>query len=507
MSVEMNSSSHIPRLALITFWSILLLSAPLACRRHDNGAKPAGTSGRSVRQRTEEQPSDADPQADWVGMPETEKGPLPTETELFRAPKEEVVRWAAMCPKKKSLAVITGRGEKFRVSLNGSQVPGEWDGVHDIWFSSDGSSLAFDARIGDQECVIRDGQRVGELYDEVRHLQFLPDGDSVLFVAKEEDKEFLVREGEHIYGVYSAVSRPRFAGGDSVIIFSAMSDNKERIVANGRPLTDGYRHVAVQHVSSDGQSLVYTATLPSGNVVLMRDGKRVSQEFWSILYGESASGHTSYFVGITDPSKQERVTVKIRRGTERTVRQYREVTWPTISPDGRSVAYGATHGGKWFIVRDGAILGRGFDDVEPGLVFSPDASSFAVRVTINDHEFMTKNGKVLGPPCWSIIGPKWSAEGDALVWSARQDDGWVVMLDGNQAGPKYPALPMIVFGPQAGDLAVAVRDPQTGKRVLFQNGKRIATYDNAWHEQDDAGRLAFFLAARGNVLYRVDLNW
>jgi hypothetical protein len=88
--------------------------------------------------------------------------------------------------------------------------------------------------------------------------------------------------------------------------------------------------------------------------------------------------------GITFSPDSRRLAYAPQRGRQRLVvvdgREYEPyedigLTSPVFSPDSRHVAYTALRGGRWFVLRDSAIVGGPYEGFSPGgIVFSPDSA-------------------------------------------------------------------------------------------------------------------------------------
>jgi len=166
-----------------------------------------------------------------------------------------------------------------------------------------------------------------------------------------------------------------------------------------------------------------------------------------------------------------------------------KVSAPIFSQDSRHITYIASTKRKCWINRDGKP-GMAFSDIiEASLTFSSSSDHLAYVARDEDKYVMVLDGR-LGPR-YDLIGPPvFSPDGAHLAYAARQGKRWLVVNDG-KPGPLLDYAWGPVFSTDGLRLAYIAR---TGRKAsVMVNGKPGKQYDDVWNYQfsPNGKRLAY----------------
>lgn len=198
----------------------------------------------------------------------------------------------------------------------------EYDEVRSPVFSADGKRMAYFGRKGKQIYLIADGKKspayewAKDDYWHMDSVTFSPDGKSLAYVKQKGDRQALVvndKEGAE----YSLVHAPVFSADGSTFAYS--------VEKGGKPMPGGFFDGATSHL-----------------VV----GERVSEAFPHVFSPMlSRDGKTVVFTGSSEDLSENFIVVNGKKGPN-----YGMNLFPTISPDGKVVAYKAEKRPKRLVV-------------------------------------------------------------------------------------------------------------------------------------------------------------
>jgi TolB protein len=144
---------------------------------------------------------------------------------------------------------------------------------------------------------------------------------------------------------------------------------------------------------------------------------------------------------------------------------------PMFSPDGKSILFTSTRGGKvgvWRLAADGSKPERICDGDQAE--WSPDGKTIALRRQehIMTRELSTGTEKTLSPADWPhCSGPAWSPDGKSIAFAARWEAGngvYIVAVDGGKPAKVYD---------QQG--ACEPHWAPDGKRIVYETETHLCT--------------------------------
>ena len=271
------------------------------------------------------------------------------------------------------LAYAARRGGKWFAVVDGIEGK-EYDELlsRGLRFSSDGKHLSYAARLGDKWFAVRDGVE-GKAYDYVKwvspYFTYSPDGRHLVYNARRQGKCFFVVDDTEERG-YDNVYGPLFGPEGTLLAYGAKGGNDQFVVTNG---VEGKHYEDIDSLNSNanGTRTAYAALLggqwrvvvdgvegpPCDYIergpVFSPDGNHVTYVACRI-FGTLA--RYSRFVN----NLLKRQLLNFGQGPKWFVvvdgvksRAYDSIQGPTVTPDGRHLAYMARRGGKSFIVVDG----------------------------------------------------------------------------------------------------------------------------------------------------------
>lgn len=147
-----------------------------------------------------------------------------------------------------------------------------------------------------------------------------------------------------------------------------------------------------------------------------------------------------------------------------------------FSPDGRHYAYCGRVGTQWYLIVDGQ-QSAGYHAVdEQGPIFSAQGTSVACAVCTNTRWQVISgtHGQPIGNACEQISQMVYSADGTRLLYAARQDDHWVVVVDG-VAGNGYDQVSDLTVSADGKHYAYAAREDWYWRLVM--DGVELGDYD------------------------------
>jgi len=182
---------------------------------------------------------------------------------------------------------------------------------------------------------------------------------------------------------------------------------------------------------------------------------------------------------------------------------YDRIAGLTFSPDSRWRAYAAAVGGRWMIVVNGREQPT-FDRIGPP-VFGPHSRRLAYVALLDDGEqrAVMEVNQPPGKAYEAVFEGRivFSPDGRRIAYGARREDGWVLVVDGEETGPFdfLGSASGIHFSPDGNRLAFAAWVQAQNKWHVVVDGKAGPLCDNVGDLafSPDGKRLAY-MACRGD---------
>lgn len=327
---------------------------------------------------------------------------------------------------------------------------GDPEPVKVVW-SADGTAWAWSGRRGDETIVVRDGEIVwtGTGNDPVRNIAFVGDENRFVLVTASEPHTHTVHLDGEAFGPMDSV-RNLSASADGRVAWSAEDPEApggRRTFIDGRPAGAG----DPLRFLGDGSGLLVEREIGPKRFAIDLDG-------------------TEVLTGAGSPE------VWTRRGTS-----------------GWAVGYAPDHGAH----RQVMVNGESLENISPSkVVFSPDASRFAVVSRTNGDVTVFTDGVLVGP-YRDVPIIEFTPCGKHLVFEAFTGSGSALFVDDAGFGPyqgitspRYGEDGLIVFSARRGRDAQAIigdtaYGPMRNARALTvaPKGARFAIA----HEPDRAG--------------------
>lgn len=299
-------------------------------------------------------------------------------------------------------------------------------------FSADGSRFAYAGRLAEAgECYVIDDETLGP-YEraDLNTLDFSADGKRIMYAVKAEGKWRLHLDGQP-QAAYDYIAGP-----------ALLSPDGRRYAYKGKR---GGKWVVVV----DGKESPEYDGIAKSSPVFGPDSKRVA---YHACLGEWEGGeHFLVIEGVRGPS-------------------YDQLGGLSFSPDGKRVAYWARRGpketGKEFVVVDGEA-GPEYESVLSP-IFSPDSRHVAYEASAgpwedHNHVVVVDGEEVMEGAHGLVLDLVFSSDGKHIAWPAKRDDECLVLLDGQESAA-YAGIRSVVFSPDSGLLAAAVRGGALGRR-------------------------------------------
>lgn len=350
--------------------------------------------------------------------------------------------------------ILDGLSHKIRIGGSGSH------GHNMLMFSPDSERLAYVAQRGNKQMVVVD-HKPGPEYDQVGTIPrngfeelgagplFSPNSRRWAYLAVKSyesaspqthwiRKMVAVIDGEEGPEYRKITRGPVFNPNSRYVAYVAekgtATEPKQCLVMDNEegPEYDRIRHGPV--FSADGRHVAYVAE---------KDGKRMA-----VLDDEEGPAYD--YIGTEHDT---RPTVSARSGV-------------VFSPDGRRWAYAAARDGKWFVVLDGEESPE-YDKVAGPVMCRPDDRRTPTAKLLVDYQYYEqwgtfhRNYRHLSPHLDAAAGgsPVFSPDSRHVAYAAKQDDKWMVVMDGREGlGYEYVFPSTVTFNDQGVLQYIATRD-------------------------------------------------
>jgi Tol biopolymer transport system component len=355
--------------------------------------------------------------------------------------------------KRVSYLAQEGYNDKWIVVVDGQeQKPYDDIGGLTLLFSPNSKQVAYVVAVGSKQCVVVDGEE-HKLYDWIGDLTFSPDSRRLAYWAGSKGRRLVVVDGEEgkRYDGVAQGEGPRFMSWDS-----------PWVAGTSFPIA----------FSANSLRVAYSAVLGS-DVFAVVDGKEQNA-----------------YNGVRDG--------------------------PLFSPDSRRVAYVVYSAGWKSVVVDGQKQ-KPYEEIGEGsLVFSPSSRRIAYAVCSREKWFAVVDGKESGPYDDFIWYPFFSPNsrrvayvthrwGPGNLWHSREGEKFFAVADGN-AGKAYCDIREPTFSPDSRRFAYVAR--QDDKWLVVVNGNEQKAYDEIGEESltfsPDSRRFAYWARSGGKWFVVVD---
>jgi len=375
------------------------------------------------------------------------------------------------------VAYIAKVGELSRVVHNGK--PGKlYQAVqpNSVRISPDGKRVVYAAKTDTKVVVVLDGKEIGT-YDEVAPPVFSPDGRHVAYEGKLGDKWHIFMDGQKSAPALSFFDKPVFNADSTKIMLIENTENDQikRIVIcdlTFKVLATVSGDAQPCVVSSDKSHIaVVTATAGKKWVSELKfdspDSVKKSTEYDSV--GQLTFNHDGS--GLAYVAKKGADSFLVLNGKEEKLPAGVYPSPPVIRPDNKGA-------GIVVVAKDGAYLHQAFfkDGIASKrykeaaeLTYSPSGNIQAFGAIKNEKFLVVVNG-VDGPFYDRVLGPRFSPDGNFLVYRARKDNmRFIVVADSKgtilRQHTGYERVFEPVFTADGKSVAYGVKD---GKKLLWK---------------------------------------
>jgi WD40 repeat protein len=286
------------------------------------------------------------------------------------------------------MTMNTGKQQQYAV-VDGN-VGDEYDAVKGITFNSDSKKVAYAARKGGNWHVVIDSQEQGASYDNIESLVFSEDGKKLGFAAKMGNEWCAVLDGKESK-YYKHVALVNISPNGQRWSFLAVIGTMCHAVIDGKEETGfGRGHLAV--FSRDGKHVAYWGSEDSQSSTLVIDGEQIDKRYGKAHTDPVFSNDGNLMAFAVKKDDGCRVIVRdLVTGSDRELKTYRGIAFPTISPNGKRVAFSAQDESGQFLVVDGKEEQR-FDKIVLPIAFSPDNKHFAYTASNNGKMVVVVDG-------------------------------------------------------------------------------------------------------------------
>jgi hypothetical protein len=295
----------------------------------------------------------------------------------------------ALSPEGSRIAYLATRGEGWFMSIDGVEHKGQ--SLESLSFSPDGKRLASVMKHGEKRRAVVDGVE-GKDYDKIEApgVRFSYDGKRTAYLAERDGEKRVVVDGVES-APFKRLGKTAlgFVPNSALPMYSFRRGEKEVLVIDGveGPACLSYRSLGF---APDGSRYAYAAELDKDRWVVVVDGVahgpggpwkagqgRTYQKLGKRTPSLSADGRRVAWVGV-----QEEGWKVVVDGAESPAYDIVQRSALEFSPDGAHVAYCAQRLGKKMIFVDGVEIDGGWDGFRPqdSIVWN-DARRFSIRAS------------------------------------------------------------------------------------------------------------------------------
>ncbi len=393
--------------------------------------------------------------------------------------------WFVTSPDGSRIAYVVKRDGKQLVIVDG--FPGVaydavWTGLNvdgvttTVWkdfpggpvFSADSRHVAYQAFRDKQSFLVVDGEE-GPRWDSIQGFAIAPRAARVAYVGLRDHRLRVVVDGKEIGSHPYIAPRLVFSPDGGRLAYVVKDGGAFTVFVDGRPGAPYAEILPPGPVfSPDGTHVAYQALGQSGKVVVV-DGHETGV-YEGLFPPEIIFSADSQYVAYL--AERNRRLVAIVDGREE--HEYAAIATPAFTADSRCY-YGATNGGKWFMVVNGRESGP-YDSIVDGIAVSPDGKHIAYPATDARGTHLVVDGRD-GPPYEKITpkSPVFSPDAARIAYVASRGGKTFAVIDGEE-GPAYDGIVgTVTFSPDSTRAAYFAGGRAGGHLVV--NGKEDAGHE------------------------------
>lgn len=328
-----------------------------------------------------------------------------------------------------------------------------------------------------------EGKNEGKSYDFIRDIVFSPDSTRVAYFARTDGKWIAVvddSEGKQYDGMLTTVI---FSPDSKRVAYLALNGNQTAVVADGEE--NLYHAAGVPIFSPDSKHLAYAIDEEGGfdSSYIILDGQELKPEGKSFVFSPDSNrwAYSSHNLYAGSPVYTVLNNKTLELGNNGAIYGL------YFSPDSQRFAFDMLNGSSFYslhrIVVD-EVYGKEYREVGK-VVFSPDSRHVAYWARSREDGYFVVLDGIEGQKNYSDVRePIFSQDSTHTAYAALKDDGWHVVLDGNE-GSNYSAVRSLTFSPDSKHLAYTARATRDGKDMQFVvvDGKEMEQYLHDRHHQ------------------------
>lgn len=354
----------------------------------------------------------------------------------------------------------------------------QYDAVGNMIFSPDGSRIAYGALVSGKWHMVVDGQE-GAAYSAVKSPQFSPDGRHLAYQALSGDRWHLVVDGTPNAGTMTRYIDHRFSGDSRSIVYIDDADDFNR---QGRLVMSDLSFSSPLIISPAVRSLVVSPDGMRFAAIELQGGRQFLLECRFDQPGKVLRGPVQDFIAwpafgpdgtaAAYAAMRDGRRVLVYNGREENIPEAGELKEaPVIMSGGEGVGAIVFSGGKAFyhqFFSDRKKRPARYDEAE-GLTVTRSGNEYAYTARKGDRWFVVSNGGE-GPGFDRVVSPRFSPDGEHLVYRARQDGRRFVVTTDRKGGnlrrhDSFEQVFDVTFVANGKSVGYGVKD---GRRLAWQ---------------------------------------
>jgi WD40 repeat protein len=361
-------------------------------------------------------------------------------------------------------AVARKDGKTFL--YNGAELLGPYDDVRSLIFRSGSNDMSFVARKAEKEFVVVNGVE-GARNETVRQLFFSKDG-RIIYTASRGERS-IVAAGRRETGLINAPQTLVAESSDGRKLIYINYDSvaqKGNLVACTSDLTDcvagkKYDYLAVLKTDSSRSHVACIAGKEGKKTILTIDaaqgGLAEKEGDWynEILnYDLSEGGRHLTFLALRGNK-----TILVKDGKEIDLPSFDMPLDLVVSKDGRALLTGVVKDRVLAFIDD-KLIGEEFREITSPC-FSTDGKDYAFAAVVGSDNSVIVNG-LQGPPFDRVVTPRFSPDGSLVAYRARKNNERFVVIADNKGRtvrehPHYEAVWDVAFSPDGKFIGYGVK--------------------------------------------------
>lgn len=364
---------------------------------------------------------------------------------------------------------------------------GQWEEPFEkLWysrFSPDGKLTALGAR--DEEWTLAvDGETLEEWYDYIWDTKFSSDGKVIAATIKKDDVYGIIANGKALECPVQLESIANYAMSPCGKTIAAVSQTVPlgqadidgfmkgtwSVIVNGKPWKDNFVDVYGVTVSNDGKNVAAEYRMNICEYGIVVNGKPWDEKFgctWAPIF---------------NPQNSSEVTVPVRRQGQWFLATNERIVWDRGFTNVMNQVYSldtlkiaavvATEFAKWTIAVNGQPWDATFGECILQPCFSQDGSKVAAIAKDSGNWFLVINGTVMGKAFDNIWTPVFSPDNKAIC-KVEKNGKYFIAVDGAIKSKEYEALWSPVISPDGKKaLVCGIEAGKYYRRVISLNDMR-----------------------------------